>query len=193
MSLLIGWSLLENRRQTLIRFESGALVAGFGGLFLASGLLKLPAPYTSDQNLLILFTSIPLIMAIWMMIFTLFRQQSRLIVGGVLGMVVWTLFMAHFFFPAIDKYKDSATFVKAIKAEKITSYTLVNYNGYSPYLMYYLDRVVKHTDSLDEVRQSLKPSGVYYLIVGKSFNEKIENLEHIADGYHQSLYRITIP
>ncbi len=193
LSLLMAQSLFETTSKRWVLVE--ALLTLLFALFLTIAVTKmaLPPMYMADRPLLIWFFGIPTVTALVALVGYARNKARGLVTAHVLGTIVWLFFMTFIFFPAIDKYKDSETFVKAIKAEKITNYTLVNFHGYSPYLMYYLDREVKHSDSLDEIMQLLKPSGVYYLIVGKSFNEKIKNLKHITDGYHQSLYRIIVP
>lgn len=195
LSLLIAYGLFEAPPKRWAGWEALTTVLFSLLVTLLVAKTSLPAAYEADRPLLVWFFGIPFLTASCALLGYYFQKAKGLVTIQVIGTLVWLIFLICLFFPAVDKYKDSKTFVMAIQAQHLSNCTVINYQGYSPFLMYYLDRVVKQTDSVEEVQRWTEQSGVYYLVTPKTFDTKTlpKKLEPVASGYERSLYKITIP
>ncbi len=164
LSLLMAASLLDNQTPKLLITETVFLALFSLSLVLITIYIPLSAPYVMDRSLIIFSCSILWGVSLPALFFGVIGRPSQLIGTLVGGMLVWLLFMVHVFFPVIEKYKESKDFVALIA--RPTPYTLINYQGYSPYLMYYLNHPVVHAQNLSEI--SLHPTQDTFIIVPNS-------------------------
>lgn len=168
LSILIASALQSNKNRKLAIFCSLSLVIFQLILIINVFTLKLPYPYQSEALLLqVLFIALFIIYTLLAILVT--RNKIKLaIVTLTTGTILFLMFLFHIFFPSLEKYKESKTFVELIKPIN-SSYTLINCGGYSPYLMYYLNHQVIHVNTSKDLPEINKGITTFIIFSNEEF------------------------
>lgn len=165
MSILIAEQLENNIFKKTIRFSTILTVSFFLLLLAYSVTYNLPAPYTNEKTLLVTFFLIPTMV---LLIFTVFIYKNKLnkaMISISLGTIIFCIFLAYFFFPQLDKYKESKLFVNTIQRNETKEYNVATYQHYTPYLIYYLNKKIYSPGNLEEIKELLENKDTLFLMI----------------------------
>ncbi|MEI7941711.1 MAG: glycosyltransferase family 39 protein [Candidatus Riflemargulisbacteria bacterium] len=165
MAILIADQLVSFKFKKTIIISTCLTYIFFVLLFLISLIYKLPFPYTPEMPLFITFFLIPMLIVAIFSYFLIKGKTSKAMISITGGTIIFCLFLAYFFFPAIDKYKESKLFIDTIQTQNIPDYTVGVYNHYTPYLIYYLNKKIHTPDSLEEIDNLLQEEKPLFLMV----------------------------
>jgi len=192
ISILLASALQDTKSRKLTLFCSLSVIVFHFVLLINAYTIQIPYPYQDESSLLkllfiLLFTNYSILA-----IFLIRKKVKSAMISITIGTILFFMFLFHLFFPSLEKYKESKSFVELIKPSS-ESYTLINCGGYSPYLMYYLNHSVIHSRNPKELPAIEDGSLTYIIFSNSEFEEAIELLppyEILKKHYTKTLIRI---
>ncbi|MDD5455495.1 MAG: glycosyltransferase family 39 protein [Candidatus Margulisbacteria bacterium] len=195
LSILISASLYRIKNKIPLQLSSFVLLLFSLVLLWFSVFGKLPKIYAADQSWLI--KTVILNFAIIFVLVKLLQNKkpATAIYSYTLCTILFVFYLTHFFLPAIEKYKDTKIFADVINKTEKKSYTIINFEGYSPALMYYLNHKVEHIQKIEELKQTVATEpGIIYIVLPLNDLNRIKQISEktlvIKSGYQFSLIKI---
>lgn len=186
MALLIA-EQLENKTFKKTINVSTIITASFFLLLLVYSIgYTLPEPYTNEKSLLIIFFLIPAISILVFAYFILKNKTSKAMISISSGTIIFCIFLVNFFFPQLDKYKESKLFVDRIMLTELKDYNVATYQHYTPYLIYYLNQKIYSPKKVEEIKELLYKKDTLFLMIRNkdliNIAPHFDNIE-ILDNY----------
>jgi len=148
LSLLIAHDILHTHEKPLLGSLSLLFPISASILLFTSMQIPLPAPYTTEQPLVIGYFLI-LTLGGWGYCLLFLRHRLAAVGLAVATLCISTFYLTHTIMPSFENYKEPHAIVQALSTIN-PPYQLVSVNSFSPYMKYYLNRNIYDATSIKE-------------------------------------------
>ena len=191
LSILFGIQIDQSTQKPSKLFPS--ILLGFMSLLLAYALVfKLDPPYDQDRATFLAFFILAFGISLTHFVLALMKKGKLAFYSLVGGMTVFSLFLVFKLFPEYEKYKSYQGVIKAMLT-KDKPYTVINYKGFSPSLMYYLNQPIPEYHDLISLTNGLDThqQPIYIVIPSKERKEiqSVLNYRLVEDSFERLLIR----